>query len=104
MDDPLVGDVSVIESAPVLVDGLTVDGHAIDALRGSLDIGLQEGRLPRTPDEITLGLRAAQDLDVGAGDTVTSRQPGGRTSASSPWSASGWSRPSTARSSASTRS
>ncbi len=74
MDDPLVGDVSVIESAPLLVDGLSIDGHAIDALRGSLDIGIQEGRLPRTPDEITLGLRAAQDLDVGAGDTVTSRQ------------------------------
>jgi len=78
LDDPVVGDVSVIESAPLLLDGLNVDGHAIEDLRGSLDIGIEEGRLPRTPDEITLGLRAAQDLDVGAGDTVTARKPGGQ--------------------------
>jgi hypothetical protein len=77
MDDPVVGDVSVTETAPIRVDGLALEGHAIEALRGSLDIGIEEGRLPRTPDEITLGLRAARDLDVSAGDTVTARQPGG---------------------------
>ena len=78
LDDPVVGDVSVTETAPLLLDGITVDGHALDDLRGSLEIGLEEGRFPRTPDEITLGLRAARDLDVDAGDTITSRRPGGQ--------------------------
>jgi hypothetical protein len=76
LDSPLVGDIAVIASAPLALEGLAIDGHAVEELRGSLDIGLEAGRLPRTPDEITLGLRAAQDLDVATGDTVTAQQPG----------------------------
>ena len=77
LDSPLVGNVTVTESAPLTVDGLDISGHALTNLRGSLDIGIQEGRLPRTPDEITLGLRAAHDLQVDTGDTVTVQQPDG---------------------------
>jgi hypothetical protein len=77
LDDPLVGDVTVIETAPLSFDGQTVDGHALQDLRGSLDIGMQEGRLPQTPDEIALGLRMARDLGVHRGDTVTVRRSDG---------------------------
>ncbi|MFL6206352.1 MAG: ABC transporter permease [Acidimicrobiales bacterium] len=77
LDDPRVGDVTVIETAPLSFDGRTVDGHALQDLRGSLDIGLEEGRLPQTPDEIALGLRMARDLGVHRGDTVTVTRPGG---------------------------
>jgi hypothetical protein len=74
---PLVGEVSFVASAPVVVDGVDLSGHTVEALRGSLEIGVEDGRLPRTPDEIVLGLRAARDLGVGAGDTVTARRPDG---------------------------
>jgi hypothetical protein len=77
MDDPLVGDVSAITTAPLSIEGLRVDGHAMEDLRGALDVGIEDGRLPRTPDEIALGLRVARDLDVGVGDTVTARRGDG---------------------------
>ncbi len=77
LDNPLVGDLSYTTSAPLSLEGTEVDGHAVEDLRGSLDIGVQAGRLPRTPDEITLGLRIARDLDVEVGDTVTARNADG---------------------------
>jgi putative ABC transport system permease protein len=77
MDSPLVGDVSAITSAPLSIEGLRVEGHALEALRGSLDIGIDDGRMPRTPDEITIGLRVARDLGVEVGDTVTARRADG---------------------------
>jgi hypothetical protein len=77
LDSPLVGDVSAITSAPMSLEGLRVDGHAIEALRGSLDIGVDGGRMPRTPDEVALGLRVARDLDAEVGDTVTARRADG---------------------------
>jgi ABC-type antimicrobial peptide transport system permease subunit len=60
-----------VSSAPLVVDGQTVDGHAMTDHRGSLEIDLADGRRPRTPDEIVLGLRVARDLGKGVGDTVT---------------------------------
>jgi putative ABC transport system permease protein len=56
-----------------------MDGHAIEDLRGSFDVGIEDGRVPHTPDEIALGLRAARDLGVGVGvgDTVTVRRSDG---------------------------
>jgi hypothetical protein len=77
LEHRLVGDVSLIESAPVDAGGLDLAGHALRDLRGSVDIGIERGRLPRTPDEIALGLRAARDLDVDVGDVVTVRAAGG---------------------------
>ena len=77
LDSPLVGGVAMASSAPVTVDGLSLQGHAITDVVDELDIGLADGRLPRTPDEIVLGLRAAADLDKGVGDTVTLRAGGG---------------------------
>jgi hypothetical protein len=60
-----------VASAPVLLAGdRTVDGHALTPERGALDVDLGTGRLPRTPDEIVLGLRIAGDLGVSPGDTV----------------------------------
>jgi hypothetical protein len=73
VDSPLVGGLTMIESAPIVLDGLDLHAHALRPVRGSLDVGIKSGRLPRTPDEITIGLRAAQDLDVSTGDTVTAR-------------------------------
>ncbi|MEQ1786941.1 MAG: FtsX-like permease family protein, partial [Acidimicrobiales bacterium] len=78
LPDPLVGDVAIVRSAPVTLDQLTVSGHAVDELRGPLDIGLESGRMPRTPDEITLGLRLARDLGLDVGDPVAVRRPNGR--------------------------
>lgn len=77
VDNPLVGSVTMVESAPVELDGLELGGSALRSLEGSIDIGLQSGRLPRTPDEVTVGLRAAEDLGVGVGDTVTARSGDG---------------------------
>ncbi len=77
VDSPLVGQLAMVDAAPVLLDGIDLDGNAVQDVRGALDIGIQSGRLPRTPDEVALGLRAARDLDVGAGDTVTARAADG---------------------------
>lgn len=63
--------VVITRSAPVELDGRSVPGYSLDNRRGHLAIQLTEGRLPRTPDEIALGLRLARDLDVRVGDTVT---------------------------------
>jgi putative ABC transport system permease protein len=77
LDDPLVGDVTVAISAPLLLDGRALDGHALTDLEGSLDIDLAAGRLPRTPDEVVLGLRLAADTGKGVGDTMTARDGSG---------------------------
>ncbi|MGH9084853.1 MAG: ABC transporter permease [Acidimicrobiales bacterium] len=66
------------DGAPMVVDGRAIDGHALTDVRGSLDIDLAAGRLPATPDEITLGLRIADDLDVGVGDTVAATDGRGK--------------------------
>jgi hypothetical protein len=77
LDDPDIGSLVTVESAGLTLDGHGVSGHAITDLRGSLPIDLDEGRLPRTPDEVALGLRAVQDLGKGVGDTVTATDDGG---------------------------
>ena len=75
---PEVGTAVEVSSAPLTVDGADLHGYALTEVRGSLPIDLAEGRLPRTPDEIVLGLRATRDLDVGVGDTVTAVDADGR--------------------------
>lgn len=67
---PDAGTVVVTRSAPVELDGRSVPGYSLDTRRGHLAIQLDEGRLPRTPDEVALGLRLARDLDARVGDTV----------------------------------
>ena len=60
LDSPLVGDVSITTSAPLSIEGIEVDGHAVEDLRG-----LARHRHPGRagcrgrPDEIALGLRIA---------------------------------------------
>jgi hypothetical protein len=71
LGEPGIGTVVTSASAPLVVDGRNVDGHALTNLRGSLPIDLADGRLPRTPDEITLGIRVARELGKQLGDTVT---------------------------------
>lgn len=75
---PGVGTAVEVSSAPLTVDGADLHGHALTDVRGSLTIDLDAGRLPRTPDEIVLGLRAARDLHVGVGDVVTAVDADGR--------------------------
>ena len=77
LESPLVGAVTLVESAPVELDGRTLSGHALADVKGSLDIGLQSGRLPRTPDEVVIGLRAAEEIGADTGDTVTVRTAAG---------------------------
>ena len=77
VDSPLVDELTMIDAAPVVLDGIDLTGNAFTAVRGALDVGIESGRLPRTPDEVALGLRAAQDLDVSTGDTVTARAADG---------------------------
>ena len=85
----------------LVVEGLTSSRHAIEALRGSLDIGIERdgcrGPRMRSPS----GRGRPRDLGVDAGDTV---RPGGRWRRASELAVVGsrWSPPSTARSSAST--
>ena len=76
LDDDAVGALSLIESAPIDIGSLGLAGHALTSLRGTVDIGLEDGRFPATPDEIVLGLRAARDLEVEVGDTVRVRPMG----------------------------
>ncbi len=77
LDSPLVGGLTMVDAAPMFLDGVGLAGNALQAVRGELDIGVQSGRLPRTPDEVALGLRAAEDLGVSTGDTVTARAADG---------------------------
>lgn len=73
-----VGTAAEVNSAPMTVEGVDLHGYALTPRRGSVPIDLAEGRLPRTPDEIVLGLRAAGDLGVGLGDVVTAVDADGR--------------------------
>ena len=68
-----------IEAAPLNLDGRTIPAYSLDERRGHLAIHLVDGRLPRTPDEIVIGLRLAHDLDKGIGDTVSARDDAGTT-------------------------
>lgn len=70
-DDPAVGTLVRVDSAPIEVAGRSISSHALTGERGALAIDLEAGRLPRTPDETTLGIRVARDLEVGIGDTIT---------------------------------
>lgn len=77
--NPAVASVVETLSAPVSVDSRTVPAYALTSHQGKLAIHLTEGRLPRTPDEVALGLRLQRDLGKGIGDTVTARDATGHT-------------------------
>jgi len=76
--EPGVGAVAEVSVASFEIEGRSISVHAVTPARGRVDIDLVAGRLPRTPDEITLGLRIAAELGVGLGDTVTARDRQGR--------------------------
>lgn len=76
---PEAATVVVVDSAPIELDGRGLAGHALEPRRGDIEIDLATGRLPRTPDEVVLGLRIASELGKGVGETVTARSAGGST-------------------------
>ncbi len=77
VDDPRIDAVVETASAPVSLDGLELSGHALTEVRGRAGVDVVTGRLPRTPDEVVLGLRAAQQLGMEVGDAVRARPADG---------------------------
>lgn len=69
--DRRVAAVAVFHSAPVSLEGQQIPSYAIEPVKGTVDWTMFEGRAPRTPREIALGARLADQLDRGVGDTVS---------------------------------
>lgn len=84
IDRELLADPRIVAATRYLEAPGRVDGRA-DAtplvaarhLRGHAGWWMVEGRGPNSDQEVTVGLRLADDLDVGVGDTITMRQPEG---------------------------
>jgi len=68
---PAVSATAVGTIARVQIGRLSVDTMAIEPMRGTVEPTVVEGRAPTGPDEILLGSRTLEDLDVGIGGTVT---------------------------------
>jgi ABC-type lipoprotein release transport system permease subunit len=75
--EPDVAAAAIMTSADVQLGTLVRQAHALDVRSGSIVVPTHTGRLPTSPDEITIGNRLAADLDVGVGDTLTAAAPDG---------------------------
>jgi hypothetical protein len=71
-DDRLAGAAWLVK-ATVVLDGADTPGFALDTVRGDVALALREGRAPAAPDEVALGHRTADALDVEIGDHVPAR-------------------------------
>lgn len=67
---PGVSAVASRHSARLELGGVVVPAMAIEDHHGSTSVPLRSGRLPATADEVVLGQRTADELDVSLGDRV----------------------------------
>lgn len=75
-DDRVAG-LAVLESAAVRLGGEELQAHSWTKRRGDVDVTLLAGRLPAADDEVAVGRRVGDRLDVEIGDDVTASAPGG---------------------------
>ena len=69
--DPAVEDVAGVDTPPVLLDGrIRFDVIALDQKKGLLDPIVLDGRAPRQPNEIALGVKTLRDAHAHIGSTV----------------------------------
>lgn len=81
MDDLVKEDridaVATLISTSLVLDKQVVSTSGLDAVKGAMAFTALDGRLPRSPTEISLGTATAKDLGVSVGDTVTATAPDG---------------------------
>jgi FtsX-like permease family/MacB-like periplasmic core domain len=75
--EPGVAAVAVLSPADVNVGTLVQQAYALDVRSGSISVVTHAGRLPASPDEITIGSRLAARLRRTVGDTLTADAPDG---------------------------
>jgi ABC-type antimicrobial peptide transport system permease subunit len=68
--DPTVAAVALIDTPPVLMDGIPFDAMALQQHKGSLQPRVIEGRSPRAADEIAVGARTLREADAHIGSKV----------------------------------
>jgi ABC-type antimicrobial peptide transport system permease subunit len=69
-NDPSVAAVAVAAESRLTMGGTPVDALGLEAVEGSLEPTVVEGRPPRAPDEVLLGARTLRDIDRAVGETV----------------------------------
>jgi hypothetical protein len=69
--DERLDDVSSVVSGPVAIGSRLIDAYGIEAVEGDLlTWTMFDGRLPTADDDLVIGSRLADQLDVGVGGTV----------------------------------
>jgi predicted lysophospholipase L1 biosynthesis ABC-type transport system permease subunit len=66
-----IGDLAVLASATVMVEGKDAQGHALDVVTGDASFTVLDGRLPAEATEIALGPDQLERLDATIGDRVS---------------------------------
>ncbi|MET0665705.1 MAG: FtsX-like permease family protein [Acidimicrobiales bacterium] len=74
-DDERLAGAAFLDQAYVDLGEAEATGFAVEPLRGEIGLAVRSGRLPAAPNEVALGHRTAEILDVGVGDTVRARTP-----------------------------
>jgi hypothetical protein len=74
-DDERLAGAAFLDQAYVDLGEAEATGFAVEPLRGEIGLAVRSGRLPAAPNEVALGHRTAELLDVGVGDTVRARTP-----------------------------
>ena len=75
-DDTLAG-ATMGTRAATTIDGRSVPAYGFEALHGTAQLTVLEGRLPTRGDEVALGAQSLRDLGRDVGDTVTARAADG---------------------------
>ena len=70
LDNPAVENVAVGAIPQLEINGIRVDGYAVDDIQGNVSAALLEGRAPDTASEITLGTATLDDVGASVGDRV----------------------------------
>jgi putative ABC transport system permease protein len=77
-DDPRTAAVTLMSSSTAIdLEDQPFAAWSLDPVEGELAWTVTDGRLPAADDEVALGPRVAEQLDVRVGDTVTGAGPSG---------------------------
>ena len=70
LDNPAVDNVGVGGIPQLEINGIRVDGYAVDDVQGSISAAVLDGRAPETAGEIALGTATLDDVGASVGDRV----------------------------------
>jgi ABC-type lipoprotein release transport system permease subunit len=68
--DPRVSNLAAARRAPSQVGDRDAPVYTVESLKGSMDFSVLDGRAPEGPDEVLLGARTANVLELSIGDEV----------------------------------